>query len=298
MLLQSRRDFLRTATLGASVPALLVNKTCQAHAAKPVEAAMQFGLVTYLWGRDWDLPRLIKNCEQTHLLGVELRSTHAHGVEPEISAAQRSEVKKQFADSPVTCLGPGSNERFDNPDPQVVDKAIETTKSFIKLSHDIGGTGVKVKPDTFHNNVPHKQTIEQIGKSLNRLGIFAADYGQQVRLEVHGKCGELPTIKQIMEIADHPSVAICWNSNPTDLHGRGLEYNFNLVRKRFGDTLHVHEFQLKKYPYAELFRLLVQSQYEGWVLLEASSKPDDRIAALKTQRLLYAQLVNQAVKSL
>ena len=26
---------------------------------------MQLGLVTYMWGADWDLPTLIKNCEAT-----------------------------------------------------------------------------------------------------------------------------------------------------------------------------------------------------------------------------------------
>ncbi|HYF35506.1 MAG TPA: sugar phosphate isomerase/epimerase, partial [Prosthecobacter sp.] len=33
---------------------------------------MQFGLVTYMWGAEWDLPTLIKNCEDTQVLGVEL----------------------------------------------------------------------------------------------------------------------------------------------------------------------------------------------------------------------------------
>jgi sugar phosphate isomerase/epimerase len=52
---------------------------------------MQLGLVTYNWGKDWDLPTLIKNCEETGFAGVELRSTHKHGVEPALHA-QRAEV--------------------------------------------------------------------------------------------------------------------------------------------------------------------------------------------------------------
>ena len=43
------------------------------------------GLVTYLWGKDWDLPTLIANCEATNFAGVELRSTHKHGVEVTLS---------------------------------------------------------------------------------------------------------------------------------------------------------------------------------------------------------------------
>ena len=38
------------------------------------KSEMKLGLVTYLWGRDWDLPTLIANCEKTGFLGVELRT--------------------------------------------------------------------------------------------------------------------------------------------------------------------------------------------------------------------------------
>ena len=73
---------------------------------------LRFGLVTYLWGRDWDLQTLIANCEKTGLLGVELRTEHSHKVEINLSSAQRAEVRKRFADSPVECIGYGSNFEF------------------------------------------------------------------------------------------------------------------------------------------------------------------------------------------
>ena len=42
---------------------------------------MKLGIVTYNIGKDWDLDTLIANCEGTGFDGVELRTTHAHGVE-------------------------------------------------------------------------------------------------------------------------------------------------------------------------------------------------------------------------
>ena len=200
-------------------------------------------------------------------------------------------MKKRFADSNVTNVGIGSNERYDNPDPAVVKKAIEATKAFIRLSQDVGGSGVKVKPDRFYKEVPREKTIEQIGRSLNLLGKYGADYNQQIRLEVHGQCAELPTIRKILDVADHPNVAICWNSNPQDLEGAGLEKNFKLVADRFGATCHVHELDSKAYPYERLFALLQEAKYKGWVLLEAGKPPQDRLSALKTQRRLFDKLV-------
>lgn len=255
---------------------------------------IRFGLVTYQWGKDWDLPTLIANLVKTKVLGVELRTTHKHGVEPVLNNAQRQDVRKQFVDSGVTCLGIGSDERFDNPDPAVVKKAIDASKAFIQLSHDIGGTGVKVKPDRFWPNVPREKTIEQIGKALNELGEYAEGFGQQIRLEVHGQCQELPTIKAIMDVADNPNVAVCWNSNPTDLQGAGLEANFAMVSKRFGATSHVHVLDMKEYPFAKLFDLYVAMDYEGWWLLEEGKIPADPVTALGEQKVLFDKMLAES----
>ena len=252
---------------------------------------MKFGLVTYLWGQDWDLPTLIANCEQTSVLGVELRTQHAHGVEANLSRAQRREVKKRFADSPVTLMGPGTNFAFHYPDEDRLKQEIEGAKQYIKLSYDCGGSGVKVKPNDLPKGVPYEKTIEQIGRSLNELGQFGAAYGQEIRLEVHGGCSRLPIIKAIMDVADHPNVGVCWNCNGQDLEGEGLEYNFNLVRSRFGDTVHVRELNIGNYPYQELMNLLVASNYDGWILLEARTKPTDRVKALAEQRQVFEQMV-------
>lgn len=304
MLSTSRRRFLQSTTALASaaacgtlIPGLgfgLPGVSSASGAEEFDEAAITFGLVTYMWGADWDLPTLLKNCKETGVLGVELRTTHAHKVEPELDEKGREEVRSRFAASGVTFVGIGSDERFDNPDPTVVKKAVERTKEFVRLSHDIGGSGVKVKPDKFHPDVAKEKTIEQIGKALNEVGEYAAGFGQEIRLEVHGQCAELPTIKAIMDVAQDANVAVCWNSNPTDLKGDGLEANFNLVRKRFGTTCHVRELDTPDYPFADLMKLLVKSKYVGWMLLEASSKPADRIAALTAQRKLFDELLERA----
>jgi len=293
MTASSRRNFLSSsAALAAGAATASVLSRAGLAAEEP--PAISFGLVTYMWGADWDLPTLLKNCKKTGVLGVELRTTHAHKVEPDLDEAGREKVRNLFADSGVTFVGIGSDERFDNPDPAKVKAAIEKTKQFVRLSHDIGGSGVKVKPDKFYDNVPHEKTIEQIGKALNELGEFAAGFGQQIRLEVHGQCGELPTIKAIMDVAKDDNVFVCWNSNATDLKGDGLEKNFSLVRKRFGQTVHVRELDTPDYPFQELMNLLVKSKYEGWMLLEASSKPADRIAALASQKKLFDQMLKKA----
>ena len=291
----ARRDFLKQSIYFGTVAVTAGPlKTALSMSAEIPGSKMRFGLVTYLWARDWDLPTLIANCEKTKVLGVELRTEHAHGVEATLNAEQRQQVKKRFDDSPVMLVGLGTNFAFHHVDHEKLKRDIEGAKEYIKLSHDVGGSGVKVKPNDLPKNVPHEKTIEQIGNSLNEVGRFGADYGQQIRLEVHGSCSPLPIIKQIMDVADHPNVGVCWNCNPEDLESEGLQYNFNLVKDRFSHIVHVRELNIGSYPYQELMNLLVGMDYAGWILLEARTNPDDRVKALSEQRQVFEQMVAKA----
>jgi len=143
--------------------------------------------------------------------------------------------------------------------------------------------------------VAPEKTIEQIGTALNEVAAFGADYGQELRLEVHGSCSLLPIMKQIMAVATHPNARVCWYSNANDLKGGGLAYNINLVKNPFGHTAHVRQLTVADYPWQELIRLFVQANYQGWLLLEASSNPPDRLASLIQEREKFDELLAHAL---
>ncbi len=289
-----RRAFVKSSlSLAAAVSSTAVSGAVagKLFAADERPSKMEFGLVTYLWGKDMDLPTLIDVCAKSKVLGVEVRTEHKHGVEPKLSKVQRQEVRKRFADSPVTLVGYGSNAEYHVNDSAKLKHNIELTKQYIQLMHDCGATGVKVKPNGFPRDVPREKTIEQIGKALNEVAAYGAQYGQKIRVEVHGSgTQELPVMKAIFDIADHPNVFVCWNSNDEDLKGDGLEANFNLVSKRFGDTVHVRELNEGGYPYPQLMKLFKQINYRGWILLEARTDPKDKVAALVEQRQVFESL--------
>jgi sugar phosphate isomerase/epimerase len=245
------------------------------------------------------LPTLIKNCEAAKVLGVELRVEHAHKVDPSLTPEQRLEVRRRFEDSPLDVVGMGTNFEFHSANAYELRKNIERAKTFIKLSHDISGSGVKVKPNALPIDVPEERTLVQIGKALAELGDYAIGFGQEIRLEVHGKdTSELPRIKTIMDAADRDNVRVCWNSNDTDLNGGGLEANFALVKDLLGHTVHIRGVNQSDYPLDKLAKLLVDVDYEGHVLLEAHKMPDgDTVAALAEQRELFIKLVTEARKT-
>jgi sugar phosphate isomerase/epimerase len=255
---------------------------------------MQLGLVTYNWGKDWDLPTLIKNCEASGFRGVELRTTHKHGVEPTLNDRQRDEVARRFADSAVVFVGVGTACEYHSPDAALVKKNIEETKKFVVLCHDLGGGGVKVRPNGLPPDVPVEKTIAQIGKSLNEVAEHAAGYGVEIRVEVHGRgTADISAFKKIMDAADNPNVKVCWNCNAEDLAGKGLEYNFGLLKDRLGATVHIHDLRGTKYPWEKLFALLKAAKYEGWTLVEEGEQPKDIVAAMKENRKIWEKLAGK-----
>jgi sugar phosphate isomerase/epimerase len=285
----TRRGFIQQ-SLSAGIGIAALSRLPDLTAA--ARGKMKFGLVTYQWGRDWDLPTLIANCEKAGYYGVELRTEHAHKVEINLSAAQRAEVKKRFADSPVKCIGYGANFEYHSPDPAQLRSNIEQTKEYIKLCSDIGATGIKVKPNDLPAGVPKEKTIAQIAASLNEIGKFASNYNQLVRVEVHGNLTqEIPNMKAIFDLVTEPNVRMCWNCNDQDLLPPGLEANFNSVKKWFGDTVHVRELNVGDYPYQQMFDLFNGIRYKGWILLEARTEPADRIAAMKEQLTIFKQMI-------
>lgn len=294
--MNTRRRFLRQS---AAAAASTLGISALAQALKPQGENINFGLVTYMWGAEWDIPTIIKNLTGLGIAGVELRVDHAHKVSPALTAQERATVRSQFADGGVEIVGMGTNWNFDSPDKEKLRQNIEGAKEYIKLSHDIGGSGVKVKPDRLHEKegVPKEQTLEQIGKSLAELGDYALGFGQEIRLEVHGQVTNLADIKKVMEVAKADNVRVCWNSNVADLDGEGIEKNFALVKDFLGKTTHVRELGDPKYPFATLAKLLVAADYDGWVLMEAASKVEDKVKALGEQKTLWEGMVADARKA-
>ena len=143
----SRRDVLAGAICSAAgAYALSRPSVSAAETGEKRFGKIRLGLATYTWGKDWNVPQLIDKLPQAGVYGVELRTSlgWAHGVETTLSAEQRREVKKRFADSPVELVALACSERMDWPDPQRLKTAIDAAKDHVKLSHDVGSKSLQI----------------------------------------------------------------------------------------------------------------------------------------------------------
>jgi hypothetical protein len=173
---------------------------------------------------------------------------------------------------------------------------IETCKQFVDLVADLGGKGVKVRPNGLPKNVPVEKTLEQIGRSLVPCGQAGADAGVEIWVEVHGSGTSLPAnIKTIMDHCGHPQVGLTWNSNGTDVANGSVAAAFKLLSKWIR-SCHINDLyrdQNGSYPYRELFRLFRGIGYDRVTMCEVGgSIPDARMGTefLRYYKALWNEL--------
>ena len=253
---------------------------------------VKLGLVTYNLAKNWDLDTIIERCDSHGIAAVELRTTHAHGVEISSGPEERAKIRQLFDNSMIQQISLGSTCEYHSVNPEDVETNIKETKQYIRLAEEIGATGVKVRPNGFHKDqgVSTEVTLHQIGMALRRCGTIAEGTSVTIWLEVHGLGTDHPPhIARIMEIADHPKVGVCWNSNPADVVDGSVIKYFELLRPWLM-SVHVNNLWNQEYPYRELFGLLTRSGYDGYCLAEISEESPDPDTFLKYYTALIREL--------
>lgn len=280
-----RREFTRIGLLSSAATAL---PALSWGAAAP---AFRLGLVTYNVAKDWDLPTLLRLLREARFEGVELRTTHAHGVERTLTPAQRADVRGRLRDAGLVQTSLGSVCEFHSPDAAVVKRNVDDCREWVTLARDIGARAVKVRPNGLPKEVPEDKTLDQIGRALAECGVFAAEHGVEIWVEVHGEGTKIPSrMRRIMDACGHPSVGVTWNSNDTDVAGGSIAASFELLQP-FIRCCHITDIGVSApagpssgpggapasgaaasgqpaYPYRELFARLAASGFKGFTLCE------------------------------
>ena len=223
----TRRNLLKSSVLAAT--ALIADSARGADPQStlrnpPSAKPLKLGLMSYTLAKDWDIDTIIKNCKETGFEHIELRTTHAHGVEVTMGKEQRQTVRKRFEDAGLK-ISLASAFAYHYPDAARLQKEIEGTKEYVILAQDVGARGFRVFPNALPGGkgIPEEQTMRQIGKALAEVCPFAHEHGVKIALEVHGSGTNIVAkVKQMVDYSQCPYAYINWNCDPNDAKGPGL----------------------------------------------------------------------------
>jgi len=280
-----RREFFVAAAVGLAAGGSSIEGAVTRTPAPP----FHLGAVTYNTLKDFDVDGIIRILQGAGFEGVELRTTHKHGVEPSMGAAERTQVRLKFEASKIRLVSFGTTCRFQSPDPAERNRQLEIATSFVDLAHDTGAIGIKIQPMGFPEGVPIQTTIQNFGASLHKLGEYGAAKDVEIWVEVHGRGTSDPhNAAAIIRAADHKNVGVCWNSNDTDLVNGSVKPSFDLLQPWIR-SVHINELADERYPWRELFSLLRAARYDRYTFAEvAESKEPERF--LRWYRALWTEL--------
>src|SRR6056297_2410934 len=135
-----RRFFTQSAMTGAALTGAALMPGSMPAAAETKSGTikpLKLGLMTYLLAHKWDIETIIANMTETKYEHVELRTTHAHGVEVSLSKQERQDVRERFEDAGIK-ISLASGFAYHSGDPGELRRNIEGTKEYTLLARDLG----------------------------------------------------------------------------------------------------------------------------------------------------------------
>jgi sugar phosphate isomerase/epimerase len=206
----ARRDFLeRLAMVMAALPATL----------RAGDDRLPIGFST-LGCPSWGWMKILDFAQQNGFASVELRGlagTMDLPSRPEFADSQIEQSKKEISSRGlrISCVSSSANMHDTGPEHE---KQLADARRFIDLASRLDAPYVRV----FGNKLvgPQAAAVDHIAGSLRELGDYARPKNVTVILESHGDFTTSPVLKEILEKATSPHVALLWDAHNTFVEGK------------------------------------------------------------------------------
>ena len=169
----------------------------------------------------WEWIKILDFAQQNGFSAVELRGlqgTMDLPARPEFAADRIEQSKKDVAAHGLRISCVSSSAHMHETDPEKHAQQLADARKFIDLASALGAPNVRV----FGNDIvgPRDQVIEHVAGALRQLGDYARPKNVTVIIESHGAFTDSPTLRLILEKANHPHVALLWDANHTFVDGK------------------------------------------------------------------------------
>ena len=258
---------------------------------------MKLSITTYNIFRDWNIETLCAELPKAGVEGVEFRisSGHKHDVDLTMSKEARAEVKAKLAAAGLCTCSIAIGCRFHMADAKELRENIDGATQAIELAADLGAPRIRVFGNNVVDGVHPDDTAMQVGRALRELGPTGERAGVDVLLEMHGDFNDWRLNKKAVEFANHRAVATLYNCDRRDVVN-GSVGTVWLEMKRDIRHIHFHDLLADDYPYTELFGLLAEDGYSGFMSMEVSMD-GDVAGNLNAQAKKFFELRDAAVKT-
>ena len=230
---------------------------------------MTYGVLSALSRKE-----LLKTLKDHGFEGVEFRTDadHGHKVEATIDAAERRQVVAGCEAAGIRIVSVATGNRYHDTEASELGRHIAETKLRMDLAADLGAPRVRVFGNNFPDGVPRERTIGQVAEALKELCAYGEGIKVKPCLELHGEF-DWRSCQAVARQVDHSNFGLIWNSVSQDVVDGSVRQALDTVWPWL-DHVHMHDLAGQGYPYRELFELLYDKGYDGYMSAEAERSAD------------------------
>lgn len=164
---------------------------------------------------EWSFDRIVRFAVQNDFSGLEIR-----GIQKEMDLVKTAPFKspeaiketlKLMRDKHLVFVNLGSSAAMHHADPATRLKNLDEGKRFIDLASQLNCPYIRVFPNNFPKEQDKEQTIELMVSGLKELGDYANNTPVTVLMETHGDLLYADEIVKVMQLTNHPKVALVYD---------------------------------------------------------------------------------------
>ncbi len=258
---------------------------------------------------DWDLTEVLRVAAELGYDGVEPRTdaNHRHGIEVDMSAADRATARRQAGDSGVALCCLATSLQFIKVAQPDRDQLYDDTMRRIELAADLQIPGLRVFAGGVPEGVELDAALDCAGDNLRDAASAAAEAGVELWLETHDTVSKAVLTARILRRADHPAVACNYDVMHPYRLGEPLDETFAALDGRvrhshFHDSLatpgapEITRFGEGELPLVDILRWLKSQGFTGhlsgeWFNDQLGATPRESLAHyLAGTQALLAQI--------
>lgn len=139
---------------------------------------------------------------------------------PEFAPSRLAQTRAELADRGLRVVNLGSSANMHEPDPAKRGMQFDEARRFIALAEALGTPYVRVFGNEYVAGEPREATLARIASGLAELGAHGREHGVTVLIESHGAFVDSPTLRELLERAASPNVALLWDAHHTFAFGK------------------------------------------------------------------------------
>ena len=235
---------------------------------------------------DWNLAEIIAGMKRHGYRGLEPRVEwgHACGIEAELTADARQEIRARMADEGLEICCMATSVRMAAPDPEERAKHVGDLQKYIDLAADLGCGLIRTFGGQRARDRELQAVVDYVVEGYMEAMPLAVERGVTVLMETHDDWSCSAPVREVVEQAGHPNLRILWDLMHPQRMLEKPEETFAVVGE-YTRHLHAHDGQyvdgklqtglLGKgaIDHAVPLQLLQEAGFDGYFSVEVIHQP-------------------------